>query len=296
MTKLYVLSGRGKDRSVDYNNDAIFIGRSFHNDIQTRDRFVSRTHLKIFKKGDKFFIKDLGSRNGTYVNGKKIVPALPFQIEKDLPIVIGMNVICLSERPTEIVLPLMHSIDPVQIIRKQGAGVSDGRPMTSENNMALISKVAGLLMKPLGLREILDKTLSHTLNLLKRVDRAVVILVDRETGEIFEIISKFQTGIKRPYAMCGRTIVDRVAQTGTAVVMTDIQKEGFDDFSETMKLRNVRSVACLPLMSKSQVRGVLYLDSNRVPNAFRGDDLSLLTALGSSAAMAMENASLVSNE
>jgi GAF domain-containing protein len=190
----------------------------------------------------------------------------------------------------------MHSIDPVQIIRKNGGGVSDGRPMTSENNMDLIGKAAGLLRKPLSLREILDEMLSHTLGLLKRVDRAVVILIDRETGEISEIISKFQTGIKKPYAMCGRTIVDRVVQTGTAVVMTDTQKEDFDDFSETMKLRNIRSVICLPLMSRSQVSGVLYLDSNRGPNAYRGDDLSLLTALGSTAAMAIENASLVSNE
>jgi GAF domain-containing protein len=49
------------------------------------------------------------------------------------------------------------------------------------------------------------------------------------------------------------------------------------------------------LISKNRVRGVIYLDSVNKPHGFRKEDLSLLTALSSPAALAVENALLYSN-
>jgi GAF domain-containing protein len=54
----------------------------------------------------------------------------------------------------------------------------------------------------------------------------------------------------------------------------------------------IKSALCVPMISRSQVRGVIYLDSIKEPYGFRNDDLSLLTALGNSAAIAVENALL----
>ena len=292
MTKLFISSGTGKVRAVDFGDEPIFVGRSSHNDIQTVDRFVSRTHLKIFKDGGKIFVKDLRSRNGTYVNGRKMVPDLPFEIERGHVIIIGMTVVCLSEEPTEDVVSFMRSIKPAQIHRNNGGGVSEDRPMTARNNIALICNVAHLTMEPLSLKKILEQTLSHILDLLKRADRGIVILIDRETGGISAVISKFRNGIKKPYAMDGRAIVDRVVREGKSVAIPDTQKAEYDNLSETMQLKNTRSVMCLPLISKSQVRGVLYVDSNRSPNAFRRDDPSLFEAFSGTTAIAIENALL----
>jgi GAF domain-containing protein len=63
-----------------------------------------------------------------------------------------------------------------------------------------------------------------------------------------------------------------------------------------MEIMRIKSALCVPLISRSEVRGVIYLDSFAEPYGFRDEDLSLLTALGSSAAVAIENALLHSGK
>ena len=79
-------------------------------------------------------------------------------------------------------------------------------------------------------------------------------------------------------------------------MMLDTLSEDEADRSKSMELMQVRSVMCVPLISRSQIRGVIYVDSVNRPHGFRNDDLSLLTALSSSAAIAIENALLYARE
>jgi len=51
------------------------IGRSPDNDIFLDDVTVSRQHAVLLQRGDEFFIEDLGSLNGTYVNRRRIESA-----------------------------------------------------------------------------------------------------------------------------------------------------------------------------------------------------------------------------
>jgi len=55
-----------------FDTDSISIGRDIENDLYINNLAVSRFHAKIYREGPKIIIKDLGSANGTYVNGKKI--------------------------------------------------------------------------------------------------------------------------------------------------------------------------------------------------------------------------------
>ena len=50
----------------------IRIGRGREADLQLPDRSVSRFHARIYRFGNRYFLADLGSRNGTHVNGKPI--------------------------------------------------------------------------------------------------------------------------------------------------------------------------------------------------------------------------------
>ncbi len=59
-----------------------------------------------------------------------------------------------------------------------------------------------------------------------------------------------------------------------------------------MKLMKIKSVMCVPLISRSKIRGVIYVDTVNEPNGFRKDDLSLLTALSSPTAVVIESAIL----
>ena len=58
----------------------------------------------------------------------------------------------------------------------------------------------------------------------------------------------------------------------------------------------VKSLMCVPLISKSQLWGVIYVDSVDKAYGFREEDLDLITALSSPIALAIENAHLYSSQ
>lgn len=56
--------------------DSISLGRHVENDIVLKDPFVSKSHLQIVKDEDEFFLEDLNSANGTFLNGEKVLDAI----------------------------------------------------------------------------------------------------------------------------------------------------------------------------------------------------------------------------
>ena len=71
-TKLFVLVPANGGRPVELRRPLYVVGRSRHVDIRLRDRAVSKVHAVLFNWGGALFIRDLGSTNGTRVNGQRI--------------------------------------------------------------------------------------------------------------------------------------------------------------------------------------------------------------------------------
>jgi len=112
MDKLYIVSGKYEHLSLGLKDQITYIGRSPENDIQIGDNYVSRRHLELNKKGGKYFIKDLNSANGTFLNGKKIGSQVARRVKEGDTIVIGMTLICLGETCSERVLSFLDSVEP----------------------------------------------------------------------------------------------------------------------------------------------------------------------------------------
>ena len=129
-------------------------------------------------------------------------------------------------------------------------------------------------------------------DLLERIDRGIIILLDSETGKIKDIITSDKQSSEDTIMLYSRTIVNRVLQEGKAVIMSDTLSENEAERSGSMEVMKIRSVMCVPLISRSKIRGVIYVDSINRPFGFRKNDLSLLTTLSSPAAVAIENALL----
>ena len=292
MTKLYVMGGKKEHQSFDLKSETIYIGRDQENDIQIDDKYISRKHLKLQRKGNKYFIQDLNTKNGTFVNGKQINPKELFELGEGHTIVIGMSVICLDEGSSEDVLALLDSIKPEKSTRDARPIYFKDRMLTPKYNMDFIKKVSEALLASSSSREISEKILGYVFGLLKRVDRGTVILIDKKTGKISEVVSRSR---KETYKEEGYSIdvVNRVLETGEPVIMTDIRDESDGDLFETVKILKIRSVMCIPLISRSKKIGVIYLDSLDEPYAFRKEDLSLFTSLSSRAALALETASVI---
>ena len=108
-----VVTKRGSSaKHFDIDGDSITIGRSSENDIQIRDKFVSRKHLRVRQRGNRFFVKDLGSENGTFINGIQIPLGVNIEVAKGTAIITGLSVICLGEGDTGNALAFLDSIGP----------------------------------------------------------------------------------------------------------------------------------------------------------------------------------------
>ena len=60
-----------------YNlEDSITIGRSNENDVIIKDPYISKKHLSIVKDEEEYYLEDLNSANGTYLNGDRLMDAV----------------------------------------------------------------------------------------------------------------------------------------------------------------------------------------------------------------------------
>jgi pSer/pThr/pTyr-binding forkhead associated (FHA) protein len=130
MDRLYIVRGKYEQLSLGLNGRTILIGRSPENDIQIQDNYVSRKHLELYKKGERYFIKDLDSANGTLVNGKNIGSKKERRVKEGDTIVIGMTLICLGESCSERVLSFLDSVEPRREFGDTNTFAQKGRNMS----------------------------------------------------------------------------------------------------------------------------------------------------------------------
>ncbi|MBI4124780.1 MAG: sigma 54-interacting transcriptional regulator [Deltaproteobacteria bacterium] len=73
--QLVVIEGPNKGKKITLNKNLVSVGKRETNDIVLADKTVSRNHLEIEYQSDSFLLRDLGSTNGTYLNGSKVKEA-----------------------------------------------------------------------------------------------------------------------------------------------------------------------------------------------------------------------------
>jgi pSer/pThr/pTyr-binding forkhead associated (FHA) protein len=110
--KLCLIENRGeKAWSFDIIGEAISIGRASENDIQVRDRYVSHRHLILWKRESRFFLKNLGNRNGTRVNGLRIRSGATVEVKRGDTIEIGLSILCIGEGSSGDMFTFLESHD-----------------------------------------------------------------------------------------------------------------------------------------------------------------------------------------
>jgi 3',5'-cyclic-nucleotide phosphodiesterase len=292
MTTVYIIDGHDKRQALEFEDDSLLVGRSADCGLQVKDHFVSRKHLKITRKGERIFIKDLNSRNGTFVNGEPIRPGLEIELPEGVPVVVGMTVLCFGERCAEEIQDFLGSIEVSSLESEEAEGPAEDRPMTAQRNMELMIRVSELLTRSTDLHETLKEILNCVFDLLVRIDRAAIILLDPDKGKIKDVIYRMREGVDDQ--RFSTEVLEHVMQLKEGFMISDADTEEAEDVPDTLKLLNIKSVMCVPLMNRSKLVGALYVDSITKPYGFRGEDLHLLTAVGSPVAMAIENALLYS--
>lgn len=283
MSKLYVLNGPALGQSFNLRQGIMLLGRGFDNDIRIDDQTLSRNHLKIVKRSEKYFITDLKSRNGTYFGGEFIRPGLEIEVKEGFPIVLGVTVICLGEGCEE---QIMRPLDSMDLANETSELVLKGRDRNTLLRLEFLRNVSGVLKQDFS-KKGLEKIIDHIFDLMKRIDRVAFVIIDPETKGIVDTVyqtSKANDSHALPYC---EDVVNKVVETGKPVVISDAKTEK-SEFSDTLEVLKIESVMCVPMLCASKVHGVIYVDSLERAYGFRTQDLYLLLNLGQRIAPAID--------
>lgn len=98
--------------------------------------------------------------------------------------------------------------------------------------------------------------------------------------------------IDQPQSQVSQSVVQKVTAEGQPILTSDAQTDTRFNMRESVMLLGLRSVLCVPLKVKDDVRGVIYADNRFEAGIFTQADLDLLNTIASIAAMSIENARL----
>jgi adenylate cyclase len=288
---------------------SLVVGRGVASDIAIYDPTISRRHAELLAGPDGVDVKDLGSSNGTCINGSRVAAG---RLGLNDSITFGKVVFRLRspgssggepaplafESPAaggEIVRQLVVSGGLPPGITSRDGPASRGQlrvaAATAEERQAkklsLLLGAAQKLSAELDLGRLLRAIVDTTFEVMN-VDRVSILLRNDATGELTPTIARSRLGDTQ-LQQVPRSIVDKVMQERVAVVShnapADARFKG-----RSIVMQSVRSAMCSPLMaSADQVLGLLYVDNLTDANTFSDEDLQFLVAFSGLAAIGIKN-------
>jgi len=160
------------------------------------------------------------------------------------------------------------------------------------DRLALLYRVSQVFNSSLDLDAVLTRVMDEVIA-ATRAERGFLMLADAEGKLAFRAARGMeQQTIDAPEFQISRGLVERVAREGQPLLASDAQSDDWLSRRASVTGLRLRSILCVPLKFKDAILGVIYVDNRLQAGIFTPDDLELLNALASQAAIAIENARL----
>jgi len=295
--RLVVVSGPLEGGDFPLASD-LTIGREKTNAIAVEDRMLSRHHCLIHVTGAECQIRDLGSSNGTYVNGLPIAAhalqdgdqiragqsLFVFTLGQGAPTFrpppppVEMNAADVNSATT-LLLKLSDAIylRPSKLPRTEG----------TVRSLETLLNIGYVIASLHGLEALQRKLLQLILEAIP-AQRGAVLLAGKVPEEFASVFHWNPGAPERPMQV-SRLVVERIMRKGVALLSNDVLQDPAL-LSETILKGQVQALLAVPLVAFEKTLGVLYLDSQDPQTSFEEHHLQLLTAIAGIAAAALENA------
>jgi serine phosphatase RsbU (regulator of sigma subunit) len=302
--ELVIHTPDGRARTVPLESERVTLGRSSTNELcYADDAGLSRQHLAFERSGDQWAIRDLGSKNGTLLNGTRITN---LQTLRPGDRVIAGH-LSIEYRDSAATAPSPAANTVVFI---------EGRDAVATTGTTVATSLAGILGGGA------DRTKAEVID----PDRYMRALVragqqlsqhEKSLGDLFELIMSLSidtVGAARGVLMTlegeelvvraakgqgfhiSTTVRDMVLLSKQSLLIGDVMSDRA--FMDRMSIveQQIRSILAVPLQTEERVIGLIYLDSPHFVHPFTKEDLNLLTVLANVAAIKIEHARLAEVE
>ncbi len=292
MKELQIFSPDGESRYVPLEGPRVCLGRSSTAELSfPEDGGLSRHHLAIEREGEGWALLDLGSKNGTRLNGAPVTGRV--ELQSGDRIAAGHLVIVYDATRSQPARPVVvfdstavgedssSSATVITrlegLIRQNGQAV-DPQPLAASHVSALLragNELSGSMPLPALFPFILDLAIEAV-----QADRGVLM-----TAEGDDLVVRANKGEGFSISTAVR---DRVLNSGLSVLVRDTSID--DAYRERRSIleQNIRTLMAVPLQTRDKITGIIYVDSPSLLRQFTDGDLNLLTVMANVAAIRIE--------
>jgi len=332
MPTLAVVQGPDHGKAFDVNGSTLVIGRDPSCDVPLHDPGISRQHARMELRGDHYVLKDLGSANGSYVNGMRVTES---SLQPGDQIRVGNTILALGGPESTL---LEHGGLPIRVDTEgkvdssiMATAAASGDPHLAfaggENLAEMRTSLVGLaalyrIAEMLAHDYDTDRLLAGVMDMIFDVvdaDRGFILLKDEHSGamvpkairyreDLIEQIRREQAaeqtqpvapeaaGPEKSRITVSRTIINYVLKRGEGVLSTNAMQDQRFEEGESVQDFGIRSAIAVPIKSRNEILGIIHVDTHVSQGQFSPEDLKLMAAIGYQTGLAVENARLMANQ
>ena len=293
--------GQGESFDTTLAGEAVVVGRSSGADLQVDDKYLSRQHARLVFQDDAWWIEDLGSRNGTKLNGEyvesrtRLAPGDEIRLcqssivyDADEPAAPAVRQSSGASEPhtqflsasslTRLGSPqLTASLDSVDELRRQA------------ERLHLINDIHRALTQSMELDKVLDLILDSSFDTLQPEE--ALIYLSKPDGSYYRAAQRSAGDVGAEH-LYSTTLLREVAENGMAALVHDTGVDPKFAEAQSMLSLGVISLVAAPLLDAEGSLGMIALSSKQGTGIFDEEDLELLVSLASIAAMHIRNVDL----
>ncbi len=303
-TEILLIAPDGGTKPVRLAASPFVMGRSESVNLpMPGDTMLSRQHCAFEWTGGGWTVRDLGSKNGTTVNGQPLVRE--HRLAPGDRIVAGRQIIEFGTGRATVPVPAPLEFveddagvplrpDSTFIIRLDNAKVSAraaGAPAVELERANRRMEALVRAGRELASFKPIETVFEITLDLaLEAVGARRGILMTLENGEL---VTRAHRGEGFRVSSAVR---DKVMRERASLLVQDATADSLLRASQTIVQQNIKSLMAVPLQTESQVIGILYVDTPSLVHPFDAEALNLLTVFANIAAIRIEHARLMEVE
>ena len=308
MAFIETLSGRDPGTRYELSGSRQLIGRGSDCDLPLDVAAVSRKHAAFFVDAGRHYVEDLGSRNGTHVNGTRVAEPAPLKDGDEIRIC-DQTFVFYSGDENHRAAPRQSGLggdaelfdDPdssksnVVATLDLGAGGSASWRVTAKPEVKLeaLVEISNNLGKVLSFEEVLPKILDSLFKIFLQADRGFVIMRPKPEAPVVPLASKMRRESDEEKTRISRTIVEEAMSNRKAILSADAASDERFSMAQSIADFKIRSMICAPMInSNGESIGVIQVDTLNQRSRFTDEDLEVLAGVASQAAIAIDNARL----